>query len=299
MSVQGVSNVSRASREPQEPKISRTIMVSEIFGVTIQGEGALIGVPTVFVRTGGCDYRCSWCDTLYAVLPEHKDEWHPMTAEEIFAEIQRLSNNQPLLVTLSGGNPAIQPLGDLLDLGHAHGYTFAVETQGSVAPPWFARLDHLTLSPKPPSSKQVTRWDRLDRCIAYARVTSNEHAEQRVSARLGAHRVEAQASRDLRTTDPLRSSVPLRAPVQICLKVVVFDEADFVYARQVAERYPDIPMYLQAGNHTPPHLSQGLDMQGILQRMDWLIQRVITEKWYGARVLPQLHVLLWGNKRGV
>jgi 7-carboxy-7-deazaguanine synthase len=58
-------------------------------------------------------------------------------------------------------------------------------------------------------------------------------------------------------------------------------------------------MYLQAGNHTPPHLSQGLDMPGILQRMDWLIQRVIAEKWYSARVLPQLHVLLWGNKRGV
>jgi len=43
------------------------IRVSEIFGPTIQGEGALIGQPTVFVRTGGCDYRCSWCDSLHAV----------------------------------------------------------------------------------------------------------------------------------------------------------------------------------------------------------------------------------------
>ncbi len=289
MSVQGESNISRASRETQVSMLSRTIMVSEIFGVTIQGEGALIGVPTVFVRTGGCDYRCHWCDTLYAVLPEYKSDWHPMTTEEVFAEIQRLSNNQPLLVTLSGGNPAIQPLGDLLDLGHAHGYTFAVETQGSVAQPWFARLDHLTLSPKPPSSKQVTRWDRLDRCIAYAKVTSNEHSEGQVSARQDAHRVG---------TGSAQGTIPT-APVRVCLKVVVFDEADFVYARQVAERYPDIPMYLQAGNHTPPHLSQELDMQGILQRVDWLIQRVIAEKWYRARVLPQLHVLLWGNKRGV
>jgi len=275
MIVQGVSNVSYETHEPQVPKHSRTIMVSEVFGVTIQGEGALIGVPTVFVRTGGCDYRCSWCDTLYAVLPEHKDDWHPMTAQEVFAEIQCISNYQPLLVTLSGGNPAIQPLGELLDLGHAHGYTFAIETQGSVAQSWFARLDHLTLSPKPPSSKQVTRWERLDRCIAYARATSDEHIDQHLSVDQSAH------------------------VVQICLKVVVFDEADFVFARQVAERYPDIPMYLQAGNHTPPHLSHELDMSGILQRMDWLIQRVITERWYSARVLPQLHVLLWGNKRGV
>jgi 7-carboxy-7-deazaguanine synthase len=55
------------------------IRISEIFGPTIQGEGPLIGRPTVFVRTGGCDYRCSWCDTLYAVLPEYRDEWKLMT----------------------------------------------------------------------------------------------------------------------------------------------------------------------------------------------------------------------------
>jgi len=46
------------------------IRISEIFGPTIQGEGPLIGTPTVFVRTAGCDYRCTWCDTLYAVLPD-------------------------------------------------------------------------------------------------------------------------------------------------------------------------------------------------------------------------------------
>src|SRR5262245_52796925 len=118
---------------------ARAIMISEVFGPTIQGEGALIGKPTVFVRTGGCDYRCGWFDTHYAVLPEYKSDWHPMTTEEVFAEVQHLSGNKPILVTLSGGNPAIQPLGDLIDLGHAHGYSFAIETQGSVAQPWFTR----------------------------------------------------------------------------------------------------------------------------------------------------------------
>src|SRR5256885_17214587 len=99
MIVQGVSNV---SPEPQAPMHLRTIMVSEVFGPTVQGEGALIGMPTVFVRTGGCDYRCAWCDTLYAVLPGYKDDWRAMTTNEVFAEIQCLSNYQPLLVTLSG-----------------------------------------------------------------------------------------------------------------------------------------------------------------------------------------------------
>ena len=40
-------------------------------------------------------------------------------------------------------------------------------------------------------------------------------------------------------------------------------------------------------------------MTGILDRVDWLIERVLSDGWYQATVLPQLHVLLWGNKRGV
>jgi hypothetical protein len=48
---------------------------AEIFGPTIQGEGPFIGRPTVFVRPASCDSRCNWCDTLYAVLREYRDEW--------------------------------------------------------------------------------------------------------------------------------------------------------------------------------------------------------------------------------
>ena len=83
--------------------MSEPILVSEIFGPTVQGEGPLIGRPSVFVRTGGCDYRCRWCDTLYAVLPEHRGEWTAMTAEEIVARVGELAGG-PLLVTLTGGN---------------------------------------------------------------------------------------------------------------------------------------------------------------------------------------------------
>ena len=54
----------RASHEGQD------LPVVEIFGPTIQGEGAEAGIPTHFVRVGGCDFRCSWCDTMYAVDPE-------------------------------------------------------------------------------------------------------------------------------------------------------------------------------------------------------------------------------------
>ncbi|MDR9395222.1 MAG: 7-carboxy-7-deazaguanine synthase QueE [Roseovarius sp.] len=237
-----------------------SIRVSEIFGPTIQGEGALIGVPTVFVRTGGCDFRCSWCDSLHAVDPAHRDSWAPMTPEAVMADVRQLSVGQPLTVTLSGGNPAIQPLGPLIELGHAQGYRFAMETQGSIVRDWFADLDMLVLSPKPPSSGMATDWDAL------------------------------------------RASVVAGGPAPAVLKIVIFDDADYAYARDVATRHPDLPVYLQPGNHTPPPPgddSATVDQGGIDARMRWLVDRVTGDGWFEAHVLPQLHVMLWGNKRGV
>ncbi|MBB5575982.1 7-carboxy-7-deazaguanine synthase QueE [Rhizobium paranaense] len=238
-----------------------TIRVSEIFGPTIQGEGVLIGLPTVFVRTGGCDYRCSWCDTLHAADSEYRDQWQPMSVDEIWQEVTRLSRGKPLMVSLSGGNPAIQPLGPLIAHGHDQGYRFALETQASIAKAWFADLDALVLSPKPPSSGMETDWDALDDCLRMA------------------------------------ADGP-----QIALKIVVFDDRDYAYARDVAARFPHLPVYLQPGNHTPPPPEADdatIDIEGIMDRMRWLVDKVTSDGWFEARVLPQLHVLLWGNKRGV
>jgi 7-carboxy-7-deazaguanine synthase len=241
---------------------SKPIRVSEIFGPTVQGEGFLIGRPTVFVRTGGCDFRCAWCDTLYAVLPEYRGEWRPMSPEAIMAEVMRLSGGKPLLVTLSGGNPALQPLAPLIELGHEAGYRFAMETQGSVAQSWFADLDWLVLSPKPPSSHMTTDWDLVDACLAQA------------------------AERPM-----------------ISLKCVVFDRADYDFARTAAARYPQLPICLSVGNHTPaepnPAGSGGVDQAGLMARFRWLVDRVAADHWHEATVLPQLHVLAWGNQRGV
>lgn len=236
------------------------IRVSEIFGPTIQGEGALIGLPTVFVRNGGCDFRCSWCDSLHAVDAEYRDTWSPMTAEAIMDEVARLSGGTPLMVTLSGGNPAIQPLGPLITQGKAKGYGFAMETQGSVARDWFGDLDMLVLSPKPPSSGMKTDWDMVAACVDAAGAT------------------------------------------QTVLKVVVFDDADYAFAKEATRRLPDLAVYLQPGNHTPPPPEDDkavVDQDGIDTRMRWLVDRVTDDQWFAARVLPQLHVMLWGNKRGV
>ncbi len=200
-----------AIRQPAESRgVRGAISVSEIFGPTVQGEGAVIGKPTVFLRTGGCDYRCSWCDSKFAVLPEFRETWRRMSPEEVFSEIRKLSP-RPILVTLSGGNPALQPLGSLIQLGKAERYSFTIETQGTVARDWFAGLDYLTLSPKPPSSGMETDWEKLARCVGAA--------------------------------GPETETV---------MKVVVFDERDYAYAKEVGRRFPEVPVYLQVGNDDPP-----------------------------------------------
>lgn len=289
--------------------MSDPIRVSEIFGPTIQGEGALIGLPTVFVRTGGCDYRCAWCDSLHAVDGEFRHEWTPMQAGEIMAEVARLSGGRPLLVTLSGGNPAIQPLAPLIEAGRARGYRFAMETQGSVARDWFAGLDMLVLSPKPPSSGMTVDWDMFEACVsasgwdgtvgeratAGGREASARHA-MGVPLSLGAPSVR----RDGRALPGVAAGRD--ANPDVVLKIVIFDEADYIWARQVAGRYPALPLVLQPGNHTPPPPgddSAVVDHEGIAARMRWLVGRVTADGWFAARVLPQLHVTLWGNRRGV
>jgi 7-carboxy-7-deazaguanine synthase len=235
--------------------VTEKIRISEIFGPTIQGEGALIGKPTVFVRTGGCDYRCSWCDTLHAVDSKFREEWKPMSADEILARVEELSGRKPLMITLSGGNPAIQPLGTLIRLGRDKGYTFSMETQGSVAQDWFRDLDVLTLSPKPPSSGMKTDWAKFDECLNIA-----------------------------------------GPGPETALKIVVFDEADYIYAKDAAARYPHLPLYLQPGNHK---VDGDTDESALSARMRWLVETVNNDQWFSATVLPQLHVMLWGNQRGV
>jgi len=235
----------------------KTLRIAEIFGPTIQGEGALIGEPTLFIRSGGCDYRCSWCDSLHAVDKDYAHTWKSMSPEAIWAEVNKLSGGQPLTVSISGGNPAIQDFAPVIALGKAQGYRFACETQGSIAKAWFGDLHMLVLSPKPPSSGVETDWAAFDACIAAGR-------------RAGA----------------------------CVLKIVVFDDADYAWAKAVAANYPDLPLCLQPGN---PEVDPNVPVapQDVSDRMLWLVNKAMDDGWFAPRILPQLHVLIWGNKRGV
>jgi 7-carboxy-7-deazaguanine synthase len=86
--------------------------------------------------------------------------------------------------------------------------------------------------------------------------------------------------------------------VHFSLKVPIFDDTDLDYARRVHRTWPEVPLYLSVGNPDP---SAGGDVAAhLLARLAWLVDRVVQdEALNGVHVLPQLHTLLWGNRRGV
>lgn len=115
--------------------------ISEIFH-SIQGEGELTGVPSVFVRTSGCNLRCSWCDTPYA-------SWNPvgeeMTVESI---VERVLAYSCAHVVLTGGEPMIaKGIHDLAARLKKAGNHITIETAGTIAPDGIA-CDLASLSPK-------------------------------------------------------------------------------------------------------------------------------------------------------
>lgn len=94
--------------------------VSEVY-LSVQGEGPRVGIPTVFVRFGGCNLRCSgWpCDTPYAIDPKYRKEWTVMSAEEVATEVTKVAFGLDYYnVCLTGGEPFLQNDGDLYDLVH-------------------------------------------------------------------------------------------------------------------------------------------------------------------------------------
>jgi 7-carboxy-7-deazaguanine synthase len=241
--------------------MNETIPVLEIFGPTIQGEGLVIGQKTMFVRTAGCDYSCSWCDSAFTWDGSAKDEIRHMTPADIYEELITIGGSSFAHVTLSGGNPALyKSVGGLISLLHEKKIKVAVETQGSKWQEWFYDIDDMTLSPKPPSSGMLTDWNGLDDIVCRLRKRGKG----------------------------------------MCLKIVIFDEVDLEYAIGMHKMFSDVTMVLQVGNHDISSTGSRSLIYSLLSRYEWLINRVMSsQELKQVRILPQLHTLIWGNQRGV
>lgn len=107
---------------------------------TIQGEGKYTGTPAYFIRLGGCDVGCVWCDV--------KESWdaeiHPkLTVENLISEIKKYPGE---LVVITGGEPAMYDLSHLVQALHNENKTVAIETSGTSN--LIGNVDWYTFSPK-------------------------------------------------------------------------------------------------------------------------------------------------------
>ena len=122
---------------------TRTMLINEIFH-SIQGEGKNAGKPAVFLRLGGCNLACKWCDTKYTWYPKQSDN-QTWTIDEVIRKIKKYPVKH---LVITGGEPLLQQ--DKLEelLKKLEGYTVELETNGSMPCKIFGLIEQINCSPK-------------------------------------------------------------------------------------------------------------------------------------------------------
>jgi len=242
-----------------------TFPVVEIFGPTIQGEGIDQGIPCHFVRFGGCDYRCDWCDSLHAVLPHLVRRAEKLTAKEIADRVSALPGAR--WVILSGGNPALLKLHRLVELLRSDmGFYVAVETQGTRWKEWLWQVDRVAVSPKPPSSGERTDPNKLQQFMG---MLTNQNAFLKIVIK---------DQRDLEFARGVHERFP---EFQMFLSACN-DAGPTVGNPQRVDERDDQQVALDL-------IAQGRKLA------NWVMA---DPNLYDVRVQVQNHVLYWGNQRG-
>lgn len=103
------------------------LQVQSIFA-TFQGEGPYAGYPSVFIRLGGCNLACSFCDTEF-------ETFSTIELNHIIEEVEKLSGNRRKLVVITGGEPMRQNIIPLCEKLLSLGYQVQIETNGTIFRP--------------------------------------------------------------------------------------------------------------------------------------------------------------------
>lgn len=273
----------------EDPTSEKKIPIMELFGPTIEGEGAVIGVQTFFIRVAGCDYKCKKCDSLHAVLPEmFSGHAIALTPKQLAWAFNEYAAQWPGIqnVVLTGGNPCLYDFNPFIDvingemgsLEEGRRYGILVETQGTFCPDWLSKASHVTVSPKGPGFgekfEQVKFMDFIGKVENHTGATMN-------------------------------------------VKIVLFDVRDLDFSEYVVgileSMSSEVEVYLSIGNHNTPTIVEsftkdhpgGIEVDIVGDTLDSFrimleeIQAPHRFKLQQCRILPQLHVLLWGNKAEV
>ncbi|UTC29941.1 7-carboxy-7-deazaguanine synthase [Brevundimonas phage vB_BpoS-StAshley] len=289
--------------EPYADAPAKTVPVIELFGPTIQGEGVMIGVKTMFVRFGGCDYRCGRCDSMHAVDPQAvKANASWVTQEDIFKLLLEAKQATGVSwVTLSGGNPTMWDLGLLVELCHEAGIKVAVETQGSIWRDWLRDVDQLTISPKGPGMEEKFKPEIFKKFISQIGPNTQTCVKIPVFGQMDLEFA-------LEVDDILDTPMRWEAPIEELGKPSPHANKE----RIVVDRES---RYLSVGNYLQPLLGEDLQLHdpAIVAEDGLKIQEELLTSYRNAlemdylpdprishwKFLPQLHVLVWANKAKV
>jgi len=134
--------------------------VSEVFR-SIQGEGEAVGLPSDFIRLYTCNLTCSWCDTKYSWVGQDRaiegKDFIYLTSREIIDRLTKIGNTKH--VTITGGEPLLQPIEELVMELKGRGRSVIIETNGTIEPSetLLNLVDIWSISPK--TSNSGTNYD--------------------------------------------------------------------------------------------------------------------------------------------
>lgn len=121
--------------------------IVEVFE-SIQGEGMFLGLGASFIRLGGCNLRCSWCDT------KHSFDVQATPKLDIDTILNTWNFAQPIVV-ITGGEPTLHNLGPLVHALKERDKYVTIETNGTNPVPEEWGIDWITVSPKPGSNYAI------------------------------------------------------------------------------------------------------------------------------------------------
>ena len=237
--------------------------INELF-YSLQGEGTLAGVPSVFVRTSGCNLRCWFCDSYHT-------SWEPTHAwldrEEILAEIE--SHDEADHVVLTGGEPLLHEESvDLLEALDDRGYHTTVETNGTIYRD--APIDLASISPKLESSTPTPERAPADAGEADADRWEQRHERDRIDREALAGLVEA---------------------YDFQLKFVVTDDGDMPEILDVLADLRDVAD-VPIRDDDVLLMPEGATRERLAETRTRVADLAME---YGFRYTPRLHVDLWND----
>jgi 7-cyano-7-deazaguanosine (preQ0) biosynthesis protein QueE len=232
-----------------------SLVVFEIFGPTFQGEGPSLGRRCAFVRLGGCNLHCRWCDSAYTwdwtgrngISYDPGKELSKMTVDEVWAN---LATRGADMLVVSGGEPLLQQdrLSGLLVKARTAAWWVELETAGTIAPiPDLVRLvDRFNVSPKLENSANVLKQRYVPKVLDAFQATG-----------------------------------------KVAWKFVAMDENDLDEIAALVDRHRLAPVYV---------MPEGVTAEAVTHHAQAITEGVLGRGW---NLTTRLHILLYGNRRGV